>query len=147
MISLTLKISLIVIFFSSTLLLAHTGVKNENVMKRMNLMKSMAENTKIIGEMLKKKIPFDLEQAKNSLIEISNLSKSTPSVFEKMAMDPKSESKIIIWEEFDNFRDLSNKLADNTLSAAENLSGFEDLKPALMRTSSGCKECHTIYRE
>ena len=147
MISLTLKISLIVIFFSSTLLLAHTGVKNEDVMKRMNLMKSMAENTKIIGEMLKKKIPFDLEQAKNSLIEISNLSKSTPSVFKKMAMDPKSESKIIIWEEFDNFRDLSNKLADNTLSAAENLSGFENLKPALMRTASGCKECHTIYRE
>ena len=147
MISLTLKISLIVIFFSSTLLLAHTGVKNEDVMKRMNLMKSMAENTKIIGEMLKKKIPFDLEQAKNSLIEISNLSKSTPSVFEKMAMDPKSESKIIIWEEFDNFRDLSNNLTDNTLSAAEKLSGFEDLKPALMTTASGCKECHTIYRE
>ena len=147
MISLTLKISLIVIFFSSTLLLAHTGVKNEDVMKRMNLMKSMAENTKIIGEMLKKKIPFDLERAKNSLIEVSNLSKSTPSVFEKMAMDPKSESKIIIWEEFDNFRDLSNNLADNTLSAAENLFGFENLKPALMRTASGCKECHTIYRE
>ena len=104
MISLTLKISLIVIFFSSTLLLAHTGVKNEDVMKRMNLMKSMAENSKIIGEMLKKKIPFDLEQAKNSLIEISNLSKSTPSVFEKMAMDPKSESKIIIWENILRFR-------------------------------------------
>ena len=147
MISLTLKISLMVIIFSSTLLLAHTGVKNEDVMKRMNLMKAMAENSKIIGQMLKKKIPFDLEQAKNSLIEISNLSKSTPSVFDKMAMDPKSESKIIIWEEFDNFRNLSNKLADNTLSAAENLSGFEDLKPALMRTASGCKECHTIYRE
>ena len=147
MISLTFKIFLMVIIFSSTLLLAHTGVKNEDVMKRMNLMKSMAENTKIIGEMLKKKIPFDLEQAKNSLIEISNLSKSTPSVFKKMAMDPKSESKIIIWEEFDNFRNLSNKLADNTLSAAENLSGFEDLKPALMRTASGCKECHTRYRE
>ena len=147
MISLTLKISLIVIFFSSTLLLAHTGVNNEDVMKRMNLMKSMAENTKIIGEMLKKKIPFDLERAKNSLIEVSNLSKSTPSVFEKMAMDPKSESKIIIWEEFDNFRDLSNKLADNTLSSAENLSSFEDLKPVLMRIASGCKECHTIYRE
>ena len=147
MIFLTLKISLMVIIFSSTLLLAHTGVKNEDVMKRMNLMKAMAENSKIIGQMLKKKIPFDLEQAKNSLIEISNLSKSTPSVFKKMAMDPKSESKIIIWEEFDNFRNLSNKLADNTLSAAENLSGFEDLKPALMRTASGCKECHTIYRE
>ena len=147
MISLTLKISLIVIFFSSTLLLAHTGVKNEDVMKRMNLMKSMAENSKIIGEMLKKKIPFNLEQAKSSLIEISKLSRSTPSVFDKMAMDPKSESKMIIWKEFDNFRDLSNKLADDTFSAAKSLSDVEDLKPALMRTASGCKECHTIYRE
>ena len=147
MVSLTLKFIFMVIFLSSTLLLAHTGVKNEDVIKRMNLMKSMAENSKILGKMLKKKIPFNLEQAKSSLIEISKLSRSTPSVFEKMAMDPKSESKIIIWEEFDNFRDLSNKLADNTLSAAENLSGFEDLKPALMTTASGCKECHTRYRE
>ena len=147
MVSLTVKFIFMVIFLSSTLLLAHTGVKNEDVMKRMNLMKSMEENSKILGKMLKKKIPFNLEQAKSSLIEISKLSRSTPSVFEKMAMDPKSESKIIIWEEFDNFRDLSNKLANNTLSAAENLSGFEDLKPALMRTASGCKECHTIYRE
>ena len=127
MVSLTLKFIFMVIFLSSTLLLAHTGVKNEDVMKRMNLMKSMAENSKIIGKMLKKKIPFNLEQAKSSLIEISKLSRSTPSVFEKMAMDPKSESKIIIWEEFDNFKDLLNKLADNTLSTAENLSGFEDL--------------------
>ncbi len=147
MVSLSLKISLIVVFFSSTLLLAHTGVKNEDVMKRMNLMKSMAENTKILGKMLKKKIPFDLEQAKNSLIEISNLSKSTPSVFEIMAMDPKSESKMIIWEEFDNFRDLSNMLADDTLSAAKNLSDFEGLKPALLKTAAGCKGCHSRFRE
>ena len=147
MVSLTLKFIFMVIFLSSTLLLAHTGVKNEDVMKRMNLMKSMAENSKILGKMLKKKIPFNLEQAKSSLIEISKLSRSTPSVFDKMAMDPKSESKMIIWEEFDNFRDLSNNLADNTLSAAENLFGFEDLKPALMTTASGCKECHTRYRE
>ena len=147
MISLTLKISLMVIIFSSTLLLAHTGVKNEDVMKRMNLMKAMAENSKIIGQMLKKKIPFDLEQAKNSLIEISNLSKSTPLVFDKMAMDPKSESKMIIWEEFNNFRDLSNKLADDTFSAAKNLSDVEDLKPALKTIALGCKVCHSRYRE
>ena len=67
-------------------------------MKRMNLMKSMAENSKILGKMLKKKIPFNLEQAKSSLIEISKLSRSTPSVFDKNAMEPKSESKMIIWE-------------------------------------------------
>ncbi len=147
MVSLTLKFIFMVIFLSSTLLLAHTGVKNEDVMKRMNLMKSMAENSKIIGKMLKKKIPFNLEQAKSSLIEISKLSRSTPSVFEKMAMDPKSESKMIIWEEFDNFRDLSNKLADDTFSAAKNLSDVEDLKPALKTITLGCKGCHSRYRE
>ena len=147
MVSLTLKFIFIVIFFTSTLLLAHTGVKNEDVMKRMNLMKSMAENSKILGKMLKKKIPFNLEQAKSSLIEISKLSRSTPSVFDKMAMDPKSESKMIIWEEFDNFRDLSNKLADDTFSAAKNLSDVEDLKPALKTIAFGCKGCHSRYRE
>ena len=147
MVSLTLKFIFIVIFFTSTLLLAHTGVKNEDVMKRMNLMKSMAENSKILGKMLKKKIPFNLEQAKSSLIEISKLSRSTPSVFDKMAMDPKSESKMIIWEEFDNFRDLSNKLADDTFSAARNLSDVEDLKPALKTIAFGCKGCHSRYRE
>ena len=147
MVSLTLKFIFMVIFLSSTLLLAHTGVKNEDVMKRMNLMKSMAENSKILGKMLKKKIPFNLEQAKSSLIEISKLSRSTPSVFDKMAMDPKSESKMIIWEEFDNFRDLSNKLADDTFSAARNLSDVEDLKPALKTIAFGCKGCHSRYRE
>ena len=147
MVSLTLKFIFMVIFLSSTLLLAHTGVKNEDVMKRMNLMKSMAENSKILGKMLKKKIPFNLEQAKSSLIEISKLSRSTPSVFEKMAMDPKSESKMIIWEEFDNFRDLSNKLADDTFSAAKNLSDVEDLKPVLKTITLGCKGCHSRYRE
>ena len=147
MVSLTLKFIFMVIFLSSTLLLAHTGVKNEDVMKRMNLMKSMAENSKILGKMLKKKIPFNLEQAKSSLIEISKLSISTPSVFEKMAMDPKSESKMIIWEEFDNFRDLSNKLADDTFSVAKNLSDVEDLKPALKTIALGCKVCHSRYRE
>ena len=147
MVSLTLKFTFLVIFLSSTLLLAHTGVKNEDVMKRMNLMKSMAENSKILGKMLKKKIPFNLEQAKSSLIEISKLSRSTPSVFDKMAMDPKSESKMIIWEEFDNFRDLSNKLADDTFSAARNLSDVEDLKPAFKTIALGCKGCHSRYRE
>ena len=147
MVYLTLKFTFIVIILSSTLLLAHTGVKNEEVMKRMNLMKSMAEHSKILGKMLKKVIPFKLEQAKSSLIEISKLSISTHSVFEKMAMDPKSESKIIIWEEFDNFRDLSNKLADDTFSAARNLSDVEDLKPALKTIALGCKGCHSRYRE
>ena len=35
-------------FFSSTLLLAHTGVKNESTY--VESMKSMAENSKIIGK-------------------------------------------------------------------------------------------------
>ena len=111
------------------------------------LMKAMANNTKRIGQMLKKQTPFELTEVKLALEQLSSLSLQTPTVFEVNATDPKSEAKQNIWDEFDEFTRLSNELAKNTSELAILVEDIDDLRPTLMKVSEGCKACHSKYRE
>ena len=127
--------------------LAHSGVKDKDVMARMKLMSSMADNMKVIGMMLKQKMPFEQDKAIIALKEISRLATKTPDAFKKNATDPKSEAKPNIWAEFDKFTNISMKLATDADGLAASFQSFENLKPALRQLSQSCKNCHTSYRE
>ena len=111
------------------------------------VMKAMADNTKVIGQMLKRKTQFDANEAKSALERLSSLSLKTPKVFTVNATDPKSEAKPAIWDEFDEFTKLSLELAETSIVLANSIENIEDLRPALKRISSGCKSCHSKYRE
>ena len=139
---------LILIFVTiSSIAFAHSGVKDKNVKERMMVMKAMADNTKIIGQMLKGKTSFDENEAKLALERLSSLSLKTPKVFEVNATDPKSEAKPAIWDEFDEFTKLSQDLAEATEILAGSVETINDLRPALKRVSAGCKACHSKYRD
>ena len=139
---------LILIFVTiSSFAFAHSGVKDNNVKERMMVMKEMASNTKIVGQMLKGKTSFDANEAKLALERLSSLSLETPKVFKIKATDPKSEAKPVIWDEFDEFTRLSKDLAETSTDLASSLKTNDDLRPALKRVSSGCKACHSRYRE
>ena len=131
----------------SSVAFAHSGVKDKNVKERMMVMKEMANTTKIIGQMLKKKTPFDANEAKLALERLSSLSLETPKVFKINASDPKSEARPAIWDEFDEFTRLSKDLAETSLVLARSIDSIGDLRPALKGVSSGCKACHSRYRE
>jgi cytochrome c556 len=138
----------ILIFLTiSSVAFAHSGVKDKNVKERMMVMKAMADNTKIIGQMLKGKIAFDANDAKLALERLSSLSLETPNVFKANATDPKSEAKPAIWDEFDDFTKLSKDLAETTTLLAESIGTIDDLRSALKGVSSGCKACHSRYRK
>ena len=140
--------SLMLIFVTtSSIALAHSGVKDENVKKRMMVMKQMANNTKVIGQMLKGKTEFDADKAKLALERLSSLSLETPEVFKVNATDPKSEAKLSIWDEFDKFTKLSKDLAETSIVLVNSIENIDDLRPALKSISSGCKACHNQYRE
>ena len=138
---------IVIILTISSVAFAHSGVKDKNVKERMMLMKKLADNTKIIGHMLKGKTSFDANEAKLALERLSSLSLKTPKVFEVSATDPKSEAKPTIWDEFDEFTKLSEDLASTSKVLAGSVETIENLQPALKRISSGCKACHSRYRE
>lgn len=141
------KIILLTFIFISSVVYAHSGVKDENVKKRMMLMKTMANNTKIIGQMAKGRTPFDANEVKLALERLSSLSLKTPKVFMVNASDPKSEAKPTIWDEFDEFTKLSKDLAEATAFLASSVDTVEVLRPALKQVSLACKACHSRYRE
>ena len=141
------KILTVVLITASSIVFAHSGVKDENVKERMMLMKEMANNTKTIGQMLKGRTPFDANEAKLALERLASLSLETPKVFKINASDPKSEARPAIWDEFDEFTRLSKDLAETSLVLARSIDSIDDLRPALKGVSSGCKACHRQYRE
>ena len=141
------KMFTVVLTTASSIVFAHSGVKDKNVKERMMLMKEMANNTKIIGQMLKGKTPFDANEAKLALERLSSLSLDTPKVFKINASDPKSEARPAIWDEFDEFTRLSKDLAETSILLTESIDSIDDLRPALKGVSSGCKACHSQYRE
>ena len=141
------KLIILVSLTISSVAFAHSGVKDKNVKERMMVMKEMAGNTKIIGQMLKGKTSFDSNQVKLALERLSALSLETPKVFTINATDPKSEAMPNIWDEFDEFTKLSKDLAETSIVLANSVATIEDLRPALKKVSSGCKACHSRYRE
>lgn len=142
-----IKLLTLIFLVISSVAFAHSGVKDQNVKERMMVMKAMADNTKVIGQMLKRKTQFDANEAKSALERLSSLSLKTPKVFTVNATDPKSEAKPAIWDEFDEFTKLSLELAETSIVLANSIEIIEDLRPALKQISSGCKSCHSKYRE
>ena len=141
------KLIILISLTISSVAFAHSGVKDKNVKERMIVMKEMAGNTKIIGKMVKGKTSFDANQVKLALERLSALSLETPKVFTINATDPKSEAMPNIWDEFDEFTKLSKDLAETSIVLANSVATIEDLRPALKKVSSGCKACHSRYRE
>ena len=141
------KMFTVVLITASSIVFAHSGVKDKNVKERMILMKEMAKNTKTIGQMLKGKTEFDANKAKLALERLSSLSLETPEVFKVNATDPKSEAKSSIWDEFDKFTKLSIDLAETSIVLVNSIETIDDLRPALKGVSSGCKACHSQYRK
>lgn len=126
---------------------AHSGVKDKDVMARMELMKAIGAQTKVIGTMAKGQASFDAAAANAAIGQIAAHSAKIPALFESQATDPKSEALPAIWEDWANFV----ALAEDATTVAERLAGSisseADLGPALGQLGATCKACHSKYRQ
>ena len=111
LVALVLSLAFVMAPVGTSNMLAHSGVLNKDVAARMTLMSSMGRNMGVLGKMLQKKAPFDRGKAVEAINNIEQLAVETPTVFEKRVLDPKSEAKELIWEEFEAFTKISIGLA------------------------------------
>jgi cytochrome c556 len=125
--------------------LAHTGVKDPKVLARMEAMKEMGGEVKVLGQMAKGTSTFDKDRAQAALDRIALLAKDTPALFQTRALEPMSEALPLIWEEFDTFVEEAQAL--ETLAQKLVISDNGDLVPALGQLGEGCRSCHGQFRQ
>lgn len=130
-----------------TAALAHGGVKDKDVMARMEVMKAIGDQVKVIGTMGKGERAFDADAANAALTELAVHSAQIAPLFETPAQDPKSEALPIIWEQWDDFAALAMDTEQTASALAGTITTEDDLRPALGRIGRTCKACHSTYRE
>ena len=102
---------------------------------------------KTLGNMTRGVYDFDLEKAKTALSTIRQIAKKTPMLFKDPEMDPKSEARLAIWENYDDFIAKAKDLEMAALEAEKKFFGGDDIIPAMRLMGTTCKSCHSSYRE
>ena len=123
---------------------AKEGVKDPTVKARMELMDTIAANTKALGEMAGGKTAFDAAAAGTAKAAIAAAAAQIPAKFEPQATDPVSVAKADIWTNWDDFVKKSQVL----LAAADALdaSTVEGVQAGMAGLGGACKGCHSTYQ-
>ena len=128
----------------ATSAVAHQGVQNADVKARMDLMKEMGASLKVLGQMAKGQRAFDAASANAALSDLRVHAEATPEAFISAAEDPKSEALPAIWEDWDGFTAIADKMAK---AAGPDVATLDDLKGQLQAIGQTCSACHEAYRK
>lgn len=131
---------------TATAALAHTGVKNPDVLARMEVMKGIADHTKLIVQMSRGIVAFDTDQMKAAAAGIEASASETIAKFKIRAEDPKSEALPAIWDDWQQFETLTLEMGQ---AAAEvsNATSPAELALAAKALGETCAACHKAFRE
>ena len=121
------------------------------VKERRHLMKDIVRvDTKLGGDMIKDKVPYDATKLAKAMNEISGVPDQYVKLFPKGSEQgavADSEALPKIWEDFDGFKAVAQKLKEASAKAATAAEqGKEAFTPAFNDMTKVCKECHETYR-
>ena len=143
-------ISLIVLILLSAcgLAIAHSGATGV-VKERMELMKSIANQMKTVGLMIKGETGYDAGQVERAARTITAHAEKVPDMFPEGTFDAPSEALPAIrqdWPEFLKMTDDLRAQAGNLLAAAQNSAEVEGIRPAFAAVGKTCAACHEDFR-
>lgn len=135
------------IFGWAPMAFAHGGVEDPQVLARMEGMKRLGTEMKLLSTMVKGQRDFDAEAVARAIARIEAEAGRIPGLFEPAVQDPKSEAHPSIWEEFPDFRGQARALEAAAGALSEPIETQQALGHALGTLGVTCKECHDDYRE
>ena len=127
---------------------AHTGADGV-VRDRMDMMGEIARSMKTIGRMIKGEADYDAEAAQAAALEIYGHMSHMPEMFPEGSIEPPTEALPIIWQEWDEFVVISDKLKTDAKQLAEltaSVSGANELIPQFSEVGKSCAACHEKFR-
>ena len=121
------------------------------IKKRMDGMKAIGQQVKIMVPMMKGALPYDPAKVAESASIIENhAGENFTSLFPEGSDEKPSEAHSDIWTDWSKFSDLATELqtSANALKTVAASNGSEDaFKGALGTMLRTCKSCHTDFRE
>ncbi|APE44601.1 cytochrome C [Sulfitobacter alexandrii] len=130
-----------------TTALAHSGVDDPVVMKRMVGMTDIAAHTKLLGRMAKGQDPFDAAAANAALDGIATEAARIPAQFSDRVLHPRSEALPVIWERFETFTARAEDLREIATEARGTVTEAPDLDRVMRRIGKSCSACHEAFRK
>jgi cytochrome c556 len=137
----------IVLSIFVTSVFAHQGVQSEAVEARMQSMKKMASNMKVLGSMIKGIEPFNADKARSITMQITKLASHVPALFKSKETDRKSEARPEIWLNFSDFTSKARNLEEKSAQLSKSIVSIDDLKNAMKSIGSSCRSCHRSYKQ
>lgn len=132
------------LFVLATASFAHQGVKDPQVMARMALMTSIADEMKVVGEMAKGAMAYDAVLAKATAASLRAHASDIPVKYEAPATDPKSEALPTIWTSYSEFAAQAQNMVD--ASAALEAASQNEFQMAFTTLAKTCSSCHKSFR-
>ena len=129
--------------------LAHSGATGI-VKHRMDLMKSIAEQMKTVGKMIKGEDDYDADQVANAARIIVDHAEKVPEMFPEGSVGAPSEALPAIWQDWETFLQLTADMkqqASDLLAAAENASDVDGIRPQFAAVGKTCSACHEDFRK
>ena len=142
-----MKIVTVALVLGAGAALAHTGVQNKAVKARMAGMGELGAGLKVLGNMAKGTLAFDMAQARAAAAAIAAEAAEIPVLFKAQEDDPKSEALPAIWANFADFTAKADALEAKATAAAGSIASIDDVRAALGAIGGECRSCHTAYRE
>ena len=119
---------------------------------RQNLLKDVDKAFKPIGDMVKKKVPYDAAMVQDSATKLAALAPKIPDAFSldtHKATGIKTKARENIWTSMPDFKAKADGLvkAIDGLAAAGKTGDEKALRPAFAAVGKACSSCHDSYKD